>query len=257
MADKRNNVIIGGSLMPSSKDTPIDARSRINTIADIETIELPYVGMMFYVKDEHKFYVVNSLKAKNINGIEVEGMLIDKYAEIAMGKSAYDIAVENGYEGEESDWLAELVGPQGPVGPVGPQGEQGIQGEKGETGSFDPEQLFEILSTENKTIMGAINELFALIKGLHPDPLTEAKVYYGYIPQSVMGEDIKSFDQITEEMFTHEDSHMKAVEPKELNRVSLGMVPEGHVIVVAIPAVLGFKGYLDNGLVKANEVSHV
>ena len=64
MADKRNNVIIGGSLMPSAKDTPIDARSRIDTIADVETVELPYIGMMFYVKDEQKFYVVNSLKAK-------------------------------------------------------------------------------------------------------------------------------------------------------------------------------------------------
>ena len=67
MADKRNkNVIIGGSLIPSSKDTPLDARSRIDTIADVETIELPYVGMLFYVKDEHKFYVVNSLKSKVI-----------------------------------------------------------------------------------------------------------------------------------------------------------------------------------------------
>ena len=85
MADKRNkNVVIGGSLMPSSKDTPLDARSVIDTITDVETIELPYVGMMFYVKDQEKFYVVNSLKAKNINGIEVEGMLVDKYAEITI-----------------------------------------------------------------------------------------------------------------------------------------------------------------------------
>ena len=139
MADKRNkNVIIGGSLMPSSKDTPLDARSVINTITDVGTIELPYVGMMFYVKDQEKFYVVNSLKAKNINGIEVEGMLVDKYSEIAMGKSAYDIAVENGYEGNELNWLDELVGPQGPAGPVGPQGEQGIQGPKGEQGPAGP-----------------------------------------------------------------------------------------------------------------------
>ena len=70
MSDKKNNVIIGGSLMPSLKDTPLDARSRIDTIADIDNIELPYVGMMFYVKDEKKFYVVNSLKSKVINGIK-------------------------------------------------------------------------------------------------------------------------------------------------------------------------------------------
>ena len=41
------------------------------------------------------------------------------------GKSAYELAVENGFAGTESDWLASLKGVQGP---------QGIQGEKGEKG---------------------------------------------------------------------------------------------------------------------------
>lgn len=49
------------------------------------------------------------------------------------GKSAYELAVENGFVGTESDWLAALIGPQGP------QGEQGIQGEKGETGDTGPQ----------------------------------------------------------------------------------------------------------------------
>ena len=134
MSEKKNNVIIGGSLMPSIKDTPLDARSRIDTIADVGNIELPYVGMMFYVKDEKKFYVVNSLKSKTINGIVVEGMLIDEYAEIAVGKSAYDLAVENGFEGDINVWLEQLKGPQGEQGPQGIQGEQGPQGEVGPTG---------------------------------------------------------------------------------------------------------------------------
>ena len=134
MSDKRNNVIIGGSLMPSLKDTPLDARSRIDTIADIGNIELPYVGMMFYVKDEKKFYVVNSLKAMTINGIVVEGMLIDEYKEIATGLSAYEVAKNNGFEGDIDAWLATLIGPQGPVGPMGAQGEQGIQGIQGPVG---------------------------------------------------------------------------------------------------------------------------
>ena len=37
------------------------------------------------------------------------------------GKSAYEIAVENGYEGTEIEWLATLVG------------ENGAKGDKGET----------------------------------------------------------------------------------------------------------------------------
>ena len=47
------------------------------------------------------------------------------------GKSAYEIAVEHGYEGTEEEWLASLHGAdgaQGPQGPQGPQGEQGVSG---------------------------------------------------------------------------------------------------------------------------------
>ena len=71
------------------------------------------------------------------------------------GKSAYDLAVENGFEGTVTEWLESLKGekgetgaqgpqgekgetgaqgPQGEQGPQGIQGEQGPQGEKGETG---------------------------------------------------------------------------------------------------------------------------
>jgi hypothetical protein len=35
----------------------------------------------------------------------------------ADGATAYEIAVANGFEGTEADWLASLVGPAGPVGP--------------------------------------------------------------------------------------------------------------------------------------------
>jgi len=35
------------------------------------------------------------------------------------GKSAYEIAVANGFAGTEEEWLASLVGPEGPAGPTG------------------------------------------------------------------------------------------------------------------------------------------
>ena len=50
------------------------------------------------------------------------------------GYSAYEIAVQNGFEGTEEEWLASLVGPQGQQGVQGPQGIQGIQGETGPQG---------------------------------------------------------------------------------------------------------------------------
>lgn len=56
------------------------------------------------------------------------------------GKSAYEVAVDNGFEGTEQEWLASLIGPEGKEGPVGPigdtgeKGDKGDQGEKGDTG---------------------------------------------------------------------------------------------------------------------------
>lgn len=38
------------------------------------------------------------------------------------GKSAYEIAVDNGFVGTEQEWLASLEGPAGPAGPAGPPG---------------------------------------------------------------------------------------------------------------------------------------
>lgn len=51
------------------------------------------------------------------------------------GKSAYEIAVEHGFEGTEQEWLESLKGPQGPEGPQGAQGENGNKGENGTNGT--------------------------------------------------------------------------------------------------------------------------
>lgn len=64
------------------------------------------------------------------------------------GKSAYEIAVMNGYVGTIDEWLASLKGETGETGATGPQGEKGEtgatgatgpQGEKGETGATGPQ----------------------------------------------------------------------------------------------------------------------
>lgn len=47
------------------------------------------------------------------------------------GPSAYDVAVSNGFTGDEAAWLASLVGAQGETGVQGPAG---IQGDPGATG---------------------------------------------------------------------------------------------------------------------------
>jgi hypothetical protein len=53
------------------------------------------------------------------------------------GASAYEIALQNGFEGSETEWLESLKGAkgeQGIQGDKGDKGEQGIQGIQGEQG---------------------------------------------------------------------------------------------------------------------------
>lgn len=56
-----------------------------------------------------------------------------------VGKSAYDVAVDNGFVGKEPEWLASLKGDTGPQGPQGEQGIQGVKGDKGDTGDTGPQ----------------------------------------------------------------------------------------------------------------------
>ena len=50
------------------------------------------------------------------------------------GKSAYEIAVEHGFEGDEQAWLESLKGEKGDPGPQGPPGVDGKDGEQGPQG---------------------------------------------------------------------------------------------------------------------------
>ena len=109
MATNFNNkaVITRGGLRPSTVNTPLDIRTRLESIADVESIPLPYVGMMFYVIDENKFYFVKSLKPKVVGGKEIADMLVNEFEE----------------------FVSSVTGEQGGQGAQGPQGEKGEQGE--------------------------------------------------------------------------------------------------------------------------------
>lgn len=62
------------------------------------------------------------------------------------GKSAYEIAVENGYTGTEQQWLDSLEGEQGP------QGEKGDKGDKGDPGAGGVEFSYDS-NTETVTVI--------------------------------------------------------------------------------------------------------
>ena len=148
MSDK---LVVSGSLVPSGKNQPLDARTRIATIANIETIEMPFVGMIFFVEDEVKFYKVLSLKSKKVGPIEFKDSLVDAYEELidpnlatkefvlqAVADAEQDPVDLSAYAKTEyvDGLIAEI---ELTPGPQGPQGEQGLQGEKGEQGEMGPQ----------------------------------------------------------------------------------------------------------------------
>lgn len=57
-----NALTSSGGFKPSTKDTPIDIRSRVETETDILSIPNPYVGMIVYVRDTGKRFEVLSIK---------------------------------------------------------------------------------------------------------------------------------------------------------------------------------------------------
>lgn len=268
MADK---IVVGGSLIPSGKNQPLDIRARIATISKVDTIEIPFVGLIFYVEDEEKFYVVKSLKAKKVAAITMPDMLVDEYEplinpdlatyeyvnqqieqiQLTPGQQGpqgeQGLPGEKGEQGEQGPQGEQgIQGERGEQGPQGPQGEQGIQGEQGpqgEKGEFDPSTEFEDLETESKTVIEAINELLGLISNNHPHQ--EHFIYYGYIPQSVYG-NVIDFKDITIEMIKHEESSIN--ETKEVvDKTSLGIVPEACFMIVAIPKESNLIAMKDNG----------
>ena len=70
------------------------------------------------------------------------------------GLSAYEIAKNKGFVGDESQWLESLKGDKGDTGKTGEKGE------KGEDGTFNIEATYTKLETTDKTVLGAINEVF-------------------------------------------------------------------------------------------------
>lgn len=75
---------------------------------------------------------------------ELNTSITDKLSTIKDGKSAYELAKEQGFVGTAEEWLASLKGERGERGEQGVQGQkgeqglqgvQGVQGQKGDTGA--------------------------------------------------------------------------------------------------------------------------
>lgn len=68
------------------------------------------------------------------NGSEINGSGSGSGKDGADGKSAYEIALNNGFVGTETEWLASLKGDTGAKGNKGDKGDPGEQGNNGQNG---------------------------------------------------------------------------------------------------------------------------
>ena len=80
-------ILSSNGFSPTKVDTPIDRRTRIEIISEVPNIPNPFVGMLFYVSSEDKYYRVKSLKSKVIGGITVQNAQVNEYVPFETGGS--------------------------------------------------------------------------------------------------------------------------------------------------------------------------
>lgn len=211
----------------------VENEEALNALIDSASIGDSYlIGNKLYVFNGKSFVFVS----------EVKGSKGDKGDQGETGAQG-----PKGDKGEQGE-----AGAQGPQGEQGPKGDKGDQGPKGETGVFDVESIYTQLNTDNKTIIGAINELFNLInKGETPDPgPAGTNIYYGYIPyeESTGG---LGYEDITKSMLETCPTVKKA-EVNTFNKTSLGFAPKAALTIVAVPKTIDVGGYTSLSVTKDN-----
>lgn len=78
----KNAVSSTGGFKPSSTDTPLDIRARVETEADIMSIPKPFIGMIVYVRDTGKRYEVLSLKDIRAGVVTIKDGAVNEYREL-------------------------------------------------------------------------------------------------------------------------------------------------------------------------------
>ena len=77
--DGNGTMTINGNFAMVPTDTPLDARIRVETEADILNISRPYLGMIVYAKDTGKHYKVTGLKDKKTPFATIKNAAVDTY----------------------------------------------------------------------------------------------------------------------------------------------------------------------------------
>lgn len=129
-----NAIITTGGISPSCTDTPGDIRTRIELLEDMESIPLPYIGMIVYCKETDAYYKITGLSSKIIGLSIVENASVESYEKIEFSTANDKIDLSKYALKSELEAIELTPGPKGDTGATGLQGIQGIQGEPGKDG---------------------------------------------------------------------------------------------------------------------------
>ncbi len=73
---------VSGSIRPATVNTPLDERSRVQTVADILNIKNPELGGRVFVVENAKWYKITALKAGMVGPVEVDDTKVKTYEEV-------------------------------------------------------------------------------------------------------------------------------------------------------------------------------
>lgn len=96
----KNKVSISGGIIPATNNTPGDIRTRIETLSEVESIPLPFVGMIFYDIETEKHYKVTSLKGIQNGPIFQENALVDRYEELLSNGGSGTVEIWTGTQSQ-------------------------------------------------------------------------------------------------------------------------------------------------------------
>ena len=95
---------------------PLDSRDCFDTVSEMAQFAETSLdeGHISYVKETDKYYKFNS--TNNVDPILGKWLEYTSSGSGTAGKSAYEIAVDNGFVGTETEWLESLKGAEGTNG---------------------------------------------------------------------------------------------------------------------------------------------
>lgn len=168
------------------------------------------------------------------------------------GKSAYEIAKEKGFAGNENEWLASLKGERGPIGPQGPQGLRGEQGLKGDVGPSGPQGVQGLSAYQvsvNNGYTGTESDWVKELKNSGEAPNSYALLFgKGIIPKSKKIDDV--LKSIIDDMYgsrhTTNYTSLSLVKQPVVGDTTISLIGEPHY-KVGIQGVIGLQEIPETG----------